>query len=86
MVRIKVSQTDLGLTLKTDESYSLAVVLKPSEAARDQVEVDIVSKTFFGARHGLETLSQLITYDTKEKSLRLPSKVENCNVLKISPF
>jgi hypothetical protein len=87
LVRIKVAQTELGLTLKTDESYSLAVVLKPSEAPRDQVEVDIVSKTYFGARHALETLSQVITYDIKGKTFRLPSKVTKLKYLTyICPF
>ena len=36
------------------------------------------AQTYFGARHGLETLSQLITFDsenTLEEDLHIPSEV-----------
>lgn len=49
------------LRLNTDESYNITV--RPSE--RDLVAT-IRAKTFFGARHGLETLSQLIWADETE--------------------
>ncbi|OXA43476.1 Chitooligosaccharidolytic beta-N-acetylglucosaminidase [Folsomia candida] len=48
------------LTLGTDESYTLALTVS---ADGKTVTADISAVTFFGARHGLETLSQLIAYD-----------------------
>lgn len=49
------------LLLNTDEGYNLTV--RPSE--KDLIAT-IRAKTFFGARHGLETLSQLIWSDETE--------------------
>lgn len=49
------------LRLNTDESYNLTV--RPSE--KDLIAT-IRAKTFYGARHGLETLSQLIWSDDTE--------------------
>ncbi|XP_044757152.1 probable beta-hexosaminidase fdl [Coccinella septempunctata] len=58
-VNIQVSdkRDDVLLNLGTDESYKLNV----SKSAA--ITVTIVSTTFFGARNGLETLSQLIWFD-----------------------
>lgn len=36
-----------------------------------QVNVEIVGTTYFGVRHGLETLGQLIAYDEFNKCLRV---------------
>ncbi|CAH2075984.1 unnamed protein product, partial [Iphiclides podalirius] len=46
-------------SLDMDESYTLSV--SPSSA--DRLNATIVASTYFGLRHGLETLSQLIVYD-----------------------
>lgn len=46
------------MPLGYDESYTLKV-----DEDGDNVKATIISKTFFGARHGLETLSQVIHYD-----------------------
>ena len=51
------------LTLDTDESYSLD--LRP---IADMVEATVNATTYFGARHGLETLFQLIDYDDIKQS------------------
>jgi hexosaminidase len=49
---------------KTDESYTLHVHEKEINDLRSNVlVVNIRADTFFGARHGLETLSQLVVYD-----------------------
>lgn len=45
-----------------DESYKLVISNK---------QVRITSETYFGARHGLETLSQLISYDELRDSLQM---------------
>lgn len=60
-VVIKVTVNGTGetyLTLDTDESYSL--IVRPEGSS---LVANIQAKSFFGARHGLETLSQLIWSD-----------------------
>lgn len=46
------------LKLDTDEGYS--ITLKPNG---DEVVANVTASTFFGARHGLETLSQFVWWD-----------------------
>lgn len=53
-----VQSDDVYYTMATDESYKLAV-----SEVRDGVHVVISAPTFFGARHALETLAQLIVFD-----------------------
>jgi hexosaminidase len=48
----------------TNESYSLSIT-----SSTDEVSALISADNFFGARHGLETLSQLIVYDDLKNSL-----------------
>lgn len=70
---IKVSVTrseEVKLKLGSDESYNLTV--RPNE---DDLVATVRAKTFFGARHGLETLSQLIWWDEYQGVL----KVTCCN-------
>ncbi|XP_055845206.1 chitooligosaccharidolytic beta-N-acetylglucosaminidase-like [Episyrphus balteatus] len=66
---IKIVLTDNNevlpkLTYDTDESY----VLNISED-KTQILVEISARTYFGARHGLETLSQLIVYNDHGRCL-----------------
>uniref|UniRef100_A0A1A9WD41 Beta-hexosaminidase n=1 Tax=Glossina brevipalpis TaxID=37001 RepID=A0A1A9WD41_9MUSC len=58
------------LTLNTDESYKLDVTKRNND-----VLVDIGAKNFYGIRHGLETLSQLIVYDDIRRELQILSNV-----------
>ncbi|XP_064096228.1 chitooligosaccharidolytic beta-N-acetylglucosaminidase-like [Macrobrachium nipponense] len=67
-IDITVSGMDTHLTLDTDESYTLAVLTK-----EDKTTATIIASNFFGARHALETLSQLIDYDENTKTLILVS-------------
>lgn len=63
---IVVSGADTRLTLETPEAYTLDVV------TQDQVtKVNVSSLSVFGARHGLETLSQLIAFDEDEGAFRV---------------
>lgn len=56
LVRVSVVHGRINrLKLDTDESYSL--VLKARGA---DIVANITANTYFGARHGLETLSQLV--------------------------
>ena len=64
---------ELGLTLSTDESYSLVTSI---HSDHEVVQVDIKAKTYFGARHGFETLSQLIAWDDVFSSLIIASDVQ----------
>ncbi|KAG0725328.1 Chitooligosaccharidolytic beta-N-acetylglucosaminidase [Chionoecetes opilio] len=54
---VTVAGADVTLTLDTDESYDLTVTTK-----HDVTSVIIIAKTYFGARHAMETLSQLVDY------------------------
>ena len=72
LVVAKVGSPDLDLTLRTSEKYSLTIKSFSSEKVRNEVKVLIEADNFYGFRHGLETLSQLITYDPTEKCLRIP--------------
>lgn len=58
-------------SVTNDESYELQVTTTINE-----VSVSIHGKTIFGVRHGLETLSQLITYDYFTGSLVIPNIID----------
>lgn len=55
-VRIKIDSASLKLNPETDESYQLNIT-----SSSNRVMAQIVAETVFGARHGLETLSQLMS-------------------------
>lgn len=65
-VEISVTMDDVHIKMYTDESYSLSVETKETEKITTAY---IVAPTFFGARHALETLSQLMTWDDLINSL-----------------
>ncbi|XP_034232030.1 chitooligosaccharidolytic beta-N-acetylglucosaminidase [Thrips palmi] len=58
------------LTLDTDESYDLTVA-----QAGGLMNVTLGADNVFGARHGLETLNQLIVKDTLRRELVMPTEV-----------
>lgn len=61
-----------GPSLETDESYTLEVM--PKEKI---LEARITARSYFGARHGLETLGQMIWWDEtagREGALRVLSR------------
>lgn len=59
------------LTLDTDESYTLTV----TEGVDKRIMANIKANNFFGGRHGLETLSQLIIFDDLRQEIQMPNKV-----------
>ncbi|XP_054735710.1 chitooligosaccharidolytic beta-N-acetylglucosaminidase-like [Anastrepha obliqua] len=60
------------LSLDTDESYNLSI----SSTKEHGAIAKISANTYFGARHGLETLSQLIVFDDIRREYQLLAKVE----------
>lgn len=54
------------LTYDTDESYKLEI-----SQGKNEVFADISANSFFGARHALETLSQLIVYDDIRREVQM---------------
>ncbi|XP_043650719.1 chitooligosaccharidolytic beta-N-acetylglucosaminidase isoform X1 [Drosophila teissieri] len=59
--------TPARLTLETDESYALDI----DTDASGHVLANITAANFFGARHGLETLAQLIVYDDIRREVQV---------------
>ncbi|XP_058168013.1 probable beta-hexosaminidase fdl [Anopheles ziemanni] len=69
-VNIHVEKSSVTfLTLHTDESYNMTV----THSAR-VLMVKISANTFFGAKHGLTTLQQLIWFDDEERTLKILNK------------
>lgn len=80
---VSVSSPDLSFTTQTDESYTVEIK-KGKQAGEtrtkgngnqgnDMVEIEIKANTYYGARLGLETLSQMITYDDLSDTLQIYS-------------
>ncbi|XP_058837708.1 probable beta-hexosaminidase fdl isoform X2 [Topomyia yanbarensis] len=69
-VRITVQKSpETHLTLHTDESYNLSV----SHTARI-LTAKIFANSFFGAKHALTTLQQLVWFDDEERILKILNK------------
>lgn len=66
IVNIDVTKLDDILTLETDESYRIHAA-----ELDGNIVVTIEATTIFGARHGLETLSQLIVFDDIRNELQI---------------
>lgn len=67
-IDVTVQGEETRLTLDIDESYDLAV-----NTEGDITRVTIIAPTYFGARHALETLSQLVEYQENRDSLMIVS-------------
>lgn len=65
----------VALTLETDESYALNV----STTSDGRISANIKAETFFGARHGLETLSQLVIYDDIRDEIQVSYNISERN-------
>ncbi|KAK7071900.1 beta-N-acetylhexosaminidase activity protein [Halocaridina rubra] len=63
-LEITVTSPEVRQNIDTDESYNLVI-----QTLDDKTTVTILAPTYAGARHALETLSQLITYDEDKNSL-----------------
>ncbi|KAG5874272.1 hypothetical protein JTB14_028872 [Gonioctena quinquepunctata] len=72
IINIDIKDSSISrLNLDTDESYTLKI----SELVDGRIQVLIVAPTFFGARHGLQTLTQLIIFDDLRDELQVPRDV-----------
>lgn len=60
------------LTLDTDESYTLQISSSNNSAA----VATISASNYFGARHGLETLSQLLIYDDIRREVQILARAD----------
>ncbi|CAL4143420.1 unnamed protein product, partial [Meganyctiphanes norvegica] len=65
-VEVTVSSAAARLTLETSEKYTLGITTTESVT-----HVTILAVNFFGARHALETLSQLIEYEEYADALQI---------------
>ena len=71
-VKIAITANDTQLKQSTDEKYHLVIsTTKPLETS-----VIISAYSFFGARHALETLSQLIAWDESVPALLIMKNAE----------
>jgi len=70
-VSISVASEDLALTTETDESYSISIQQTIGKKEGDSVHVGVTAPTYYGARHGLETLAQMISYDDLSDTLQI---------------
>ncbi|XP_003707555.1 beta-hexosaminidase 1 [Megachile rotundata] len=66
-----VESDPVKLTLSTDESYTLNVI----QANNTWLETTITAKSYFGARHALETLSQMIVFDEYRDQIQIPKEI-----------
>lgn len=69
-VFVTIDNPNMRHGLNTDESYELSISILP-EVIGNGIGASIMAPNFYGARHGLETLSQLITYDIMTNTLRM---------------
>lgn len=65
LVHITVKSSNIVLSMHTNEGYSLDVI---NNGGISQIVAQIVAETVFGARHGLETFTQLISPNTPDFS------------------
>ncbi|CAL7936188.1 unnamed protein product [Xylocopa violacea] len=62
---------NIKLTLDTDESYTLTVL----QVNKTVLEATITAKSYFGVRHALETLSQMIVFDNLRNEIQIPNEI-----------
>ncbi len=70
LISVEISQRFEHLNLETDESYSV-VVGPPGGGV---VLVAVSAASFYGARHGLEAVSQLISWNDMEQRFQIHSE------------
>nr|AYV99601.1 venom polypeptide [Dolopus genitalis] len=71
LIKVSVEEESTRLNSETDESYKLLL-----SQGGNEIIAEIKAKTFFGSRHGLETLSQLIMYDDIRREIQVVAEGE----------
>ncbi|CAG7836289.1 unnamed protein product [Allacma fusca] len=72
-ISLTAQSSETRISLNTNEKYSV-VITSYLEGQGRHIHVDVSAVTFFGVRHGLETLGQLIAFDDDNESLRIVSE------------
>lgn len=72
-VTVEVESPDVSFTTETDESYSVEIKRVTGKRDMESLIVSVKGKTYYGARHGLETLSQMISFDDNTETLQIYS-------------
>lgn len=68
VINIQIQDPEVTtIDFETIESYSLKI----NTSSAGVVQVFIEAPTYFGARHGLQTLTQLFAYDTLRDQLKI---------------
>jgi len=82
-IEITITAPDHKLRLDTDESYNLVI-----QTIDDETTATILATTYYGARHALETLSQLIAYDDTNNAVQIvrDAQVEDAPSFKYRGF
>lgn len=66
-ISVNIESGDMTLDLETDESYKLKI----GDTITSDVAVTIIANNFYGVRHALETLSQLIVHDELNHDMKI---------------
>lgn len=67
IIYIDVKSDDINLNFNTNEEYKINTITEGEET----VKVSIEAETIFGARHAIETVSQLIAFDNIRNELQI---------------
>uniref|UniRef100_A0A8D8Q8N8 Beta-hexosaminidase n=1 Tax=Cacopsylla melanoneura TaxID=428564 RepID=A0A8D8Q8N8_9HEMI len=70
-INLNIGVESLSSDLNGDEAYQIRTL-----DSTDHINATITANTFFGAHHGVETLSQLIVYDPYTSAIVMPERVE----------
>merc|ERR1712142_1277208 len=65
-IEVTVTGPETQLRIDTDESYDLAL-----QTVGETTTATIIASTYYGARHAMESLSQMIAYDELSNSLQV---------------
>jgi len=78
LVHVTIDSPSAEFNTQTDESYSIDIAGTVGKVGvgQNSIRVDIRAQTYFGARSGLETLSQMIAYDDVTDSLMIYSSAQ----------
>lgn len=73
---LSVNREAYELTISSSSGGTAAAAAGAAAATAAAVFVDLRARTFFGARHGLETLAQLVTFDDASGAFQVTSAAE----------